>query len=314
MDRTGVLEKVVSYVQSNQSFKRGFFVSPQNQDGGSGYALQSLEWLSLTFNNMTYVEPGAISWLNHIISLSLAGNELREISGDIWSSLQSVVGFHLDHNLLTVVKNDTFREVHHIDTIYLHMNKIFDIDPAAFSKITFNNYLHLGWNDLSDLRGDMWNGIKSIRWLNLTYNKLSEIRQDMWGEGLVSLQILGLEGNGITQIHSAAFKPIKGVKDLLLRDNLLTRIETDVWKEINVLDLSNNRISFVPNKGLPKLYKKSGLHLENDNLTALSLDIFDPDYYMQTGGHPRELYLNIRRNPLHCDRKLCWIKNGQEEG
>ena len=102
----------------------------------------------------------------------------------------------------------------------------------------------------------MWSGIKSIRWLNLNYNKLSEIREDMWGEVLFSLQIIGLEGNGITQIHHAAFRPLQALQDLLLRDNLLTQIEADVWKGIKVLkllDLSNNRISYVPDESLPKL-------------------------------------------------------------
>ena len=55
-----------------------------------------------------------------------------------------------------------------------------------------------------------------------------------------------------------------------------------MWKGIKVLkrlDLSNNRISYVPDESLPKLYPDSGLHLENNNLTSLSMDIFDPDDY-----------------------------------
>ena len=314
---TGLASLKRLFLQSNQIkvLRADSLVSPENQDGGTGYALQSLDWLSLTFNNMTDVEPGAISWQKTITSLSFAGNELSEISGDIWASLQSVVGLHLDHNRLIVVKNDTFRELNHIDTIYLHMNSISNIEPGAFSGITFN-YLELGWNDLSDLRGDMWDGIKSIRWLSLVHNKLSEIRQDMWGEGLISLKILGLDGNGITQIHPAAFKILKALEDLMLTDNLLSEIDADMWKGIKVLkrlDLSNNQISYIPDKSLPKLYRESGLHLERNNLTSLSLGILDQDDYKQIGGHPRKLYLNIRKNPLHCDRKLCWIKEGQNK-
>ena len=110
---TGLVSLKRLFLMSNQIrvLRADSFVIPQNQDGGSGYALLSLEWLSLTFNNMTNVEAGAISWLRNIISLSFAGNRLSEISGDIWTSLQSVVGLHLDHNILTVLKNDTFREI-----------------------------------------------------------------------------------------------------------------------------------------------------------------------------------------------------------
>ena len=315
---TGLVSLKRLFLVSNQInvLRADSLVGPVNQDGGTGYGLQSLDWLSLTFNNMTDVEPGAISWLKTITSLSFAGNELSELSGDIWTSLQAVVGLHLDHNQLTIVRNDTFLEVQDIDTIYLHMNNICNIEPGTFSGITFN-YLELGWNNLSDLLGDMWDGIKSIRWLSLVHNKLSEIRQGMWGKGFVSLQILGLDGNGITQIHPAAFKNFKALGDLTLMDNFLSEIEADMWKGIKVLkrlDLTNNQITYIPDKSLPKLYRESGLHLERNNLTPLSLSILDPSHYKQIGGHPRKLYLNIRKNLLHCDRKLCWIKEGQEQG
>ena len=132
-----------------------------------------------------------------------------------------------------------------------------------------------------------------------------------------SLDALGLSYNRIARIHSGAFASLLRLRDLELRGNLLTEIDRNMWMGIAILrylDLGGNQLSNIAHKSLPKLAPESSLYLDKNNLTTLSLGIFDPKKYKRRGGHPRRLYLNVHQNPLHCDHGLCWFKEGQQEG
>ena len=292
------------------------FVSPKHQDGSLEHTLQSLEYLVLNYNNLTDVQTGAFSGLRKLFRLSLSGNQFSEISGDIWDVPQEINILDLEHNQITMVKSHAFLKLHNIETIKLKNNKISNIESGAFYGAV-SNYLDLGSNDLSDLRGDMWDGMNDTYFLNLGSNKLTEVRKDMWGYGLDSLDALRLSYNRIARIHTGAFTSLLRLRDLELRVNLLTEIDRNMWIGINILrylDLGSNQLSNIAHKSLPKLAPESSLYLDRNNLTTLSLGIFDPNKYKHRGGHPRRLYLYIHRNPLHCDHGLCWFKDAQQDG
>ena len=42
--------------------------------------------------------------------------------------------------------------------------------------------------------------------------------------------------------------------------------------------------------------------------------MISPKDYPDANGHPANLTLIISGNPLQCDSRLCWIKEGEEEG
>ena len=241
-----------------------------------------------------------------------------EISGDTWGVPQDVSRLNLQQNEITVVRSNAFLKLKNLKSIHLYVNKISSIEPGAFSGVDYKHfYLDLGSNDVSELRGDMWNGIRSIGTLSLDGNKLTELRQDMWGEGLKSLVILYLGYNKITSINPGLFSPLSHLRGLMLAGNFLTEIDSSMWmgiKLLSVLDLGSNQISHIPDKSLPKLAARPVLRLNNNNLTTLSPDIFDSNKYKRTGGHPQNLDLIITQNPLHCDHRLCWFKEGLQEG
>ena len=313
---TGLVSLKTLYLQGNRikELSAESFVSQKDQDGSQEHTLQSLERLILSNNNLISIQNGAFFGLN-LYQLSLGGNKLSEISGDIWSDSEEVNDLVLKQNQITVVRSNAFLKLRNLESINLLENRISSIEPGAFSGVAYKYfYLGLAWNDLSDLRGDMWNGISSIDTLDLDDNKLTEIRQDMWGDGLSSLDGLYLSNNKITFIHPGAFAPLSSLRSLYLGGNLLTEIHCNMWMGMNILRhlaIGNNKLVHIANKGLPKLAAESSLYLENNNLSTLSLGIFNPSI---GGHHPQRLDLSIEQNPLHCDHRLCWLKEGEQEG
>lgn len=83
---------------------------------------------------------------------------------------------------------------------------------------------------------------------------------------------------------------------------------------LKVLSLYNNDISEVPEFGFSNLPSIEEIYLIDTNLTTLEDNIFDPDLYPDSDGHPENLTLHIGANPLQCDCRMCWIKQAQEDG
>ena len=97
--------------------------------------------------------------------------------------------------------------------------------------------------------------------------------------------------------------------ELLLNGNQLIKIETDTFqglKSLEKLRLTNNDISVIESGSFKSLNEIKELYLSDNRLTTLRKDAF--------GSIPLEsLYLYISGNPLHCDRRMCWIKQGEED-
>ena len=76
------------------------------------------------------------------------------------------------------------------------------------------------------------------------------------------------------------------------------------------LYLENNDISYIAAGAFCHMSKLQTLALADNNLTSLSTDIFYMTHDKKLG---IKFELGINRNPLQCDRRLCWIKQAQKD-
>ena len=139
----------------------------------------------------------------------------------------------------------------------------------------------------------------------------------MWGNRLENLYELNLIVNRIHRIQRGAFKSLKNLGVLNLGTNHLTDIHGYMWEGLNSLTslmLSENGIQVLPPGSLSNLPKLQRLFLSINNLTTLSLDMFDPGLYPGSEGHPATLEITMYDNPLQCDARLCWTKDAAREG
>ena len=166
------LEKIILEYNRISLIRTDSFVNPENQHGDSPHPLHDLETLDLNYNDITEMEPGAISGLKKLAHLYLGHNKLKEISGANLNGSCEITDLWLWGNELTTVKKDTFLGVlgSSVGRIKLELNKITNIEAEAFSG-TSARILDLGGNDLSDLRADMWHGMDSLETLRLDLNE-----------------------------------------------------------------------------------------------------------------------------------------------
>ena len=223
--------------------------------------------------------------------------------------------------------------------LYLSKNPVATIQNMAFSELTNIKYLQLATTNLSDTRPDMWKGIPSLKSLflynnhnintlpkgtfkylpNLKHMSLSEtgikiIGVDMW-EGLNNLEDISFTGNDIENFPDGAFSVLDKLSSLYLHRNDLKVIRSDMWKGLDGLtnlDLSANDINSLEPGAFAQLLKLSGLNLMDNDLTTLNQNAFAPQLFNDK--HFPHLSLLLRWNPLHCDNRLCCLKEAEDSG
>ena len=121
-------------------------------------------------------------------------------------------------------------------------------------------------------------------------------------------KIVWLSRNFISTIKPRTFAHIMGCTDLWLNNNRLTRIGTNTFEVLNklqVLGLGNNQISYIEPGSFSHMHLIR-LFLDNNQLT-------EPIEQRELI-HSDHLTLLLTDNPLYCDWKMCWIKEGERDG
>ena len=73
------------------------------------------------------------------------------------------------------------------------------------------------------------------------------------------------------------------------------------------LELSHNQISHIEHGSFTKTQQLQYLYLSSNKLRTLEQDMFS---IPQQG----EITILIEDNPLQCDSRICWIKQGEQDG
>ena len=124
--------------------------------------------------------------------------------------------------------------------------------------------LDLGWNEITVNEKGAFNGLKLLKRLNMARNDM-KIENISITELNETLETLDLSYNRITHIPEGFF---------------------EYFGVLHTISLDENRIVLLsPNalKGLPRL---GYLDLRSNKLKTLQWNIFDPEDFVATGGHP----------------------------
>ena len=138
----------------------------------------------------------------------------------------------------------------------------------------------------------------------------------MW-TGLISLKVLNLKNNALDNLPPSCFKNLTKLRVLHLQDNGLDSIRGEFWEGLHLLKelyLNGNHITMVHPGGFSHLRHLIKLRLEKNNLVTLNADVFNPDDYPESDGHPSRLQLSLNQNPLQCNNDLCWLREAEKRG
>ena len=239
--------------------------------------------VSLNWNMFSDIRPGAFSHLTECELLWIIEANVMTIRPDMWGGLDS------------------------LEELYLTENYIQDIPNGTFAYLTKLKRLGISANRLDALRADMWQGLESLEYLGLAGNKLTVIEEGML-DGLPALKELWLFENQIHTIRPGAFSSLGNLERLQLFSNSLRSVRGDMWEglvSLNYLNYRMNLVTKLEQGDLANLPNISQALFEENKITTVAEGLFSPQ--------PRKVFLGLYGNTLHCDSKMCWMKQAAEE-
>ncbi|VVC40637.1 Leucine-rich repeat domain, L domain-like,Leucine-rich repeat, typical subtype,Leucine rich [Cinara cedri] len=209
---------------------------------------KTVEHLSMTKNNLTYLPSDAFSGLRCLRKLTLDGNSiesverfafrglprLRELSIQntpltslqkfSFASLQNVTAILLGYNKISVIDEFAFAGTANIRLLLLNNNPLHTVSANAFSGLTNVEHIIMP-SGIRDLQPDAFNGLDSVGLLRLAFMDLSSLRPYTF-RGLSHVHVLAVQDSDLGVIRADAFSGLTHVGSLNLLNNKIDSIQS----------------------------------------------------------------------------------------
>ncbi len=200
--------------------------------------------------------------------------------------------------------------------VKLYGNPIKTVRANTFPRLVNCTVLGLGWNEIIYIEVQAFNGMEAVENLFLHDNMLTKVTKGMF-LGLSNCVGLMLQFNLIDTIGFEAFTGLNRLRQIHIHDNRLIQLSQGMFANLRTLQLLNadaNSIHTVHRGALSDLPQLKQLGLRINGLTTLSWTAFISKESTGSLDHPVSLQLNFERNPMNCNKSLCWIWKGELDG
>uniref|UniRef100_A0A4W2BLZ0 Leucine rich repeats and immunoglobulin like domains 1 n=1 Tax=Bos indicus x Bos taurus TaxID=30522 RepID=A0A4W2BLZ0_BOBOX len=155
-------------------------------------------------------------------------------------------------------------------SLNLSYNKLSEIDPAGFEDLP--NLQEVQHNRIRSVEGRQLKAYLSLHVLDLSANNITEIRSTCFPHGL-PLTELNLASNRISTLESGAFDGLsRSLLTLRLSKNRITQLPVKAFKlpRLTQLDLNRNRIRLIEGLTFQGLDSLEVLRLQRNNISKLT--------------------------------------------
>ncbi|XP_043212117.1 chaoptin-like [Amphibalanus amphitrite] len=215
--------------------------------------------------------------------LAVQDNELRSVPGRAFSGLErSLWQLDLSGNRLTRVPHQAVRSLSNLRLLDLSHNRISTVRRSDLQGLESHlETLVLAGNFLRQLPADLVNGLGVLQELDLSTNVLTTLPAGCLS-GAPRLTEVNLAGNLLTELPYAALKGTP-VTTVLLGGNLINDTRSVASQEggdgpqlqLQVLDLSENRISYLPESAWSDFAQLDSLTLRGNQLEEVDEAAFE---------------------------------------
>ncbi|XP_011299646.1 leucine-rich repeats and immunoglobulin-like domains protein 2 [Fopius arisanus] len=205
--------------------------------------LIDLEFLVLSHNNITEVDPIILESFTKLKELDLSWNNIENFDIGALAKGRFIQLVDLSHNNMKSINSSLESPLEVLDSLYLSNNLLKQL-PINF----FNNFPKLSTLDLSNNFFTSFeyylSNVEGLKLLNLEHNSLNS---SIMG---ANLQELRIGYNDLTSLPKNL-----SVESLSIENNKISDIEYDemLFNELKYLNLSGNHLSVILNLTLPKL-------------------------------------------------------------
>ena len=298
---------------------------------GNGFDEYKDQKFYRTYSSLTDL-PGDIP--REVREIHLDHNRISGLEAYSFLNATACVKLDLSHNAISIIDNKAFDGLSSLTYLSLSYNKITGLNSDVFLPLSLCTYLGIENNPLTTIEQGAFNGLGILHTLSLYKTKLTYLNAHMF-QGLANLEILDLgHGGTIQSIADGTFAELNAVTELGLQGHNLTAITTGTFKGLYALSnlrLQENRVSSIDDRSFWDSSNLRSLWLEDNQLSELRYELFEGLYALHqiwlSGNplhtvrstvftdQPRPLQLALGGGiPLQCDRRLCWLKQQEENG
>ncbi|KAM5263713.1 nephrocan-like [Ctenodactylus gundi] len=255
-------------------------------------ALPHLRHISMENNKLHLIPSNFFTFLQSLQFLSFSGNYLTKMPINLPKSLLSL---KMERNQLKVVR---FRDVKHLENLshlYLSENFLSSIDGAQL--LANLTTLEVSQNQLQMLPFRLPTRLQKLDCSNNLIQRVTA--QDF--QDLRDLKHLFLDNNIVSLFEAGALQKCSQLSNLALEQNLLMSIPLRLPETLARLDLKGNAIQDIAERELRDLKQLQVLNLRNNKISALDLKALE--------GLPRLRHLYLDGNPWNC---TCGLLKARE--
>lgn len=257
---------------------------------GSMDALRELQILDLSNNNLRSLPESTLCPLVSLLELNMTQNRIRS-ADSLGLPLRSCSGagelqvLDVSYNELpSIPENWGASSLRRLEKLLLQFNNISQLAVDAFTGLDSLRILNVSNNHLETLPNGVFTSNKELREIHLQDNALYELPTGVFHR-LEQLLVLDVSGNQLSShnINNATFSGLIRLIILNLAHNALTRIDSQIFKELyflQILDLRNNSIGHVEEGTFLPLYNLHTLNLAENRLHTLDNQLFNGLYVL----------------------------------
>ncbi|XP_016132038.1 slit homolog 1 protein-like [Sinocyclocheilus grahami] len=324
-------------------------------------SLTHLKKINLSNNKITEIEDGAFDGASSVVELHLTANHLVSVRGGMFRGMDGLRMLMLRNNRIRCIHNSSFSGLQNVRLLSLYDNQLTTIMPGAFHTLPNLSTLNLLANPFNCDCRLSWLG----EWLRsrqiVTGNPrcqnpafLREIPlQDvakpdfLCEKGLVEDDVSCVpkpvcpeQCTCLDTVVRCSNKHLlalprgipRNVTELYLDGNLFVAVpkELSAFKQLQLVDLSNNKISSLSNSSFANMTQLTTLILSYNALRCIPALVFGGLSSLRLlslhGNNISELHQGVFRdaaslshlaigaNPLYCDCRLRWLSDWVKSG
>ncbi|EDL05079.1 nephrocan precursor [Mus musculus] len=250
-------------------------------------SLPHLKYMSMENNQLHLIPGNVFTSLQNLQFLSFSGNFLTKIPINLPKSLLSL---KMERNQLKVVRFRDMKHLENLSHLYLSENFLSSIDGAQ--QLTNLTTLEVSQNQLQMLPPRLPSRLQK---LDCSSNFIQRVTAPEF-QDLRDLKHLFLDNNVVSLFEAGALQRCSQLSNLALEQNLLLSIPLRLPKTLARLDLKGNAIQDMAERELRDLKQLQVLNLRNNRISALDFKALE--------GLPRLRHLYLDGNPWNCTCSL----------
>uniref|UniRef100_A0A182NUG8 LRRCT domain-containing protein n=1 Tax=Anopheles dirus TaxID=7168 RepID=A0A182NUG8_9DIPT len=254
--------------------------------------MTGLKILNVSYNNLVEIPKNTFPKLYELHTIDVSHNNISHIYNAVFQNLLSLRNLNLSHNALEKIGPSTFGTLPTLLEMDLSYNRLRDITRGALAKTTGLRYLHmqhnalekvfqipislnelnLSHNEIAEIPEKTWPTMNSLLGLDLSHNRLANNLARGSFAGLLTLQRLHLESNGISVVPKDSFADLGTMQYLYLAHNHITELPKGAFGSLPILfelQLTDNGLESVAERAFDGLLQLLTLNMSGNALRTV---------------------------------------------